>query len=296
MPALKHVSPEELTLEVGGVALAAKRWRNGTRRVLALHGWLDNAASFDHLAPLLDADVVALDLSGHGLSYHRTLQGTYNIWDDLPDLLRAADALGWPAFNLIGHSRGAIISALLAAAMPERIESVVMLDGVHPLTRPSEDFFDQLALHLREHLEPAGSATVYPSFEHALRARCIVSGIGESAARPIVERGLQQTEQGWIWRSDRRLRLASTMRLSEQHIDIMLQKLTPQRHLLLLATANKDGMAKRSAQLAQDRQLRWESFPGGHHFQLEPQVASLAKIINAFWGESEDGASTAAPE
>lgn len=284
---MKHLVPEELTLDVGGVELAAKRWRNGTQRVLALHGWLDNAGTFDYLAPLLNADIVALDLPGHGLSYHRTLQGTYNIWDDLPDILRAADALGWQTFHVLGHSRGAIISALLTATLPERIESIVMLDGVRPLTRPGEEFFEQLALHLREHVEPASSATIYPSFEHALRARCIASGMSESAAHPIVERGLQQVAQGWIWRSDRRLRLASAMRLSEQHIAVMLQKLVKTRHLLLLAAAGEGSMAERRGQLARDYNLRWESFPGGHHFQLEPQVASLGKIINSFWSEDE---------
>ena len=293
---MTHPLPEALTLDVGGVALAAKRWRNGTRRVLALHGWLDNAGSFDYLAPLLDADIVALDLPGHGHSYHRTLQGTYNIWDDLPDILRAADALGWQTFNVLGHSRGAIIAALLTATLPERIESIVMLDGVRPLTRPGEEFFEQLALHLHEHLQPANNATIYPTFEHALRARCIATGLSVSAARPIVERGLQQTAQGWIWRSDRRLLLASAMRLSEQHIAVMLQKIVQKRHLLLLAEAGEGAMAERRRQLAQDHTLRWESFHGGHHFQLEAQVAALAKRINSFWGERKNVSGTAAAE
>ena len=64
-----------------GVCLAARVWSNVdssessndepplgiTRRILCLHGWLDNSASFDRLAPLLlDATtptkLVALDL------------------------------------------------------------------------------------------------------------------------------------------------------------------------------------------------------------------------------------------
>ena len=64
-----------------GVRLAARHWSNfdlsnsnsDTRKILCLHGWLDNAASFNRLAPLLlDArssseatiptEIVALDL------------------------------------------------------------------------------------------------------------------------------------------------------------------------------------------------------------------------------------------
>ena len=58
----------EIQLDTRQGRLAALGWRQaGLPRVLALHGWLDNAASFAPLAPLLHGlDLVALDLPGHG--------------------------------------------------------------------------------------------------------------------------------------------------------------------------------------------------------------------------------------
>ena len=57
------------------LTLRGKCWGPADGRpVLALHGWLDNASSFDLVAPALAARgfrVVALDLAGHGLSDHR---------------------------------------------------------------------------------------------------------------------------------------------------------------------------------------------------------------------------------
>ena len=39
---------------------------------VGLHGWLDNANTFDRLAPLIpELNLVALDFAGHGLSNHR---------------------------------------------------------------------------------------------------------------------------------------------------------------------------------------------------------------------------------
>ena len=41
--------------------------------VICLHGWLDNACSFDALAPLLPNDshkFIAIELPGHGFSSH----------------------------------------------------------------------------------------------------------------------------------------------------------------------------------------------------------------------------------
>ena len=87
----------------GGFTIAAKVWGDPAAaggaphdRWLALHGWADNAATFDALAPLLlqggASAVVCIDAAGHGLSDHRPL---YHDSDAVLDAVRAADALGW---------------------------------------------------------------------------------------------------------------------------------------------------------------------------------------------------------
>ena len=66
--ALRSAVP--LEWRVNGLKLAGLSWGDPSGRpLLALHGWLDNAASFSQLAPLLtDFYVVAVDLTGHGQS------------------------------------------------------------------------------------------------------------------------------------------------------------------------------------------------------------------------------------
>jgi pimeloyl-ACP methyl ester carboxylesterase len=91
--------------------------------LLALHGWLDNAASFLPMAPLLTGyDLVALDMPGHGRSFHYPDDAEYSLFSTILDLLAAADTLGWERFAVLGHSMGGAIASLLAAAAPERIE------------------------------------------------------------------------------------------------------------------------------------------------------------------------------
>ena len=86
------MSCREIFLELPHLRLAAREWGpEGGARVIALHGWLDNAASFDRLAPLLpELHLVALDLAGHGRSQHR-LPGVYHHFVDwVPEIAAAA--------------------------------------------------------------------------------------------------------------------------------------------------------------------------------------------------------------
>ena len=64
---------EEIRLNLPHIELAAHLYGpEDGQRVIALHGWLDNANSFARLAPLLPGlRIVALDFAGHGLSAHR---------------------------------------------------------------------------------------------------------------------------------------------------------------------------------------------------------------------------------
>ena len=107
---------EELRFKLpDGVTVAAKAWgpEDADERIIAVHGFLDNAATFDRLVPLLLSQsvrnhnlsmrIVAIDLSGHGKSSHRLVQYSYdNSW--IIEVITVADALGWDRFGLIGHS------------------------------------------------------------------------------------------------------------------------------------------------------------------------------------------------
>ena len=113
---------EELRINVSGYTLAAKQWGDATKpALLALHGWLDNAATYDLIAPhLADYRVIALDFAGHGYSDHLPEGMRYHMLDNVDDVVGVADALGLESFVLMGHSMGAGISSLLAGAFPDK--------------------------------------------------------------------------------------------------------------------------------------------------------------------------------
>ncbi len=214
--------PRELTIEWRGLNLAALEWgHEGQPNVLALHGWMDNAASFIPLASRLGGlHIVALDFAGHGLSDHRPHSCGAHFIDWVADVLGLTEALGWREYSILGHSMGAAIGAQTAAVAPDVIQRLVLLDGFGPLSDPADEAPARLAkaLDAERRLNP----TEIPpcrTVEEALKAR-MRSGadLDREAARLLVERGTEPCVDGLRFRHDPRLRLPSRTRLTEEQV------------------------------------------------------------------------------
>lgn len=274
---------EQISFNLRGMRYCAKAWgRADALPVLALHGWLDNAASFDKLAPHMDScRIVALDLPGHGLSDHCPPQAHYNIWDDLPHLLMVLDALGWSQCHVLGHSRGATVGLMLAASMPDRICSLSLLDGLLPLSFGDTDPARQLGTFLRDSISRVDRpAPVYPTQDEAVRARATRGKVPESVIRPVVVRALKRHPEGWTWRNDPRLLGASAFKLGEREKHSILHAVT-QPGLLFLA---EHGFAK-SPEIKEQCELcpslKYESCPGHHHFHMDVQAEDIGTRLDA---------------
>jgi pimeloyl-ACP methyl ester carboxylesterase len=273
-----------LQWQVNELELAGLSWGEpGEKPLLALHGWLDNAASFACLAPLLTGyHVVALDLTGHGQSARRSADASYQIWDDLPEIIGVLDALGWDEFDLVGHSRGAIIATLLASTFPERVHHLVLLDAVSPEAVAQEDFPTQLRTALQDKLALLGRPNrVFANAEEAVASR-IDRGLGTAAARLLVERNLRVCPRGVTWTTDPRLRGASAVKLTEDQIRAVLHALNMPTLLLLDKTSSR--LAPQILKYAQlcIEGLTVHTLDGGHHFHMESCVSEVALRMQSF--------------
>ncbi|ARN76115.1 alpha/beta fold hydrolase [Oceanicoccus sagamiensis] len=279
------MSAVERTFTVNGYQLAAKEWNKGAElKVIASHGWLDNAASFDALAPLLGrCHILALDMPGHGLSDHKSPQASYNIWDDLLDILAIADDMEWQTFNLLGHSRGAIISLMLSAAMPERIQALVMLDAVLPLPVDIAETPKQLNKFLVERRRALHKKLPrYASIDEAVAARCKAANMNQQSARTIVERGLVARDGSYHWTTDVRLTTASAFKMTAEHNKALVESITTP-NLLLLAEGGL-GARKEFINIAESYgTLHCQTLPGSHHFHMEEQAGDIAAIVETFF-------------
>ena len=246
--------------------------------LLAMHGWLDNAASFVPLMPhLREFDVVALDLPGHGASAHRASGYDYAFVDWIHDALDALDALGWQRARLLGHSMGAAIATLVAAAAPERVEKMALIEALGPLAGAATT----AGQRLREAVTARRTAAqrprrVIPNLDTAVKARRAVGDMSEAAARLIVERNLEAVEGGWRWRSDARLVLPSHLRITEEAA-LSIVRAVEAPTLLITADPAPAYFTPdmRDARVAQLRDGRLIVLRGGHHLHMEqPEIVA----------------------
>ncbi len=99
--------------------------------VLAIHGVRAHGRRFRRLAEEAwpERRTIAVDLRGHGRS---TYDAPWSIEQHVADLIETLDATGAGAavgpVDVIGHSYGGEIALHLAAAHPERVRRLVMLD------------------------------------------------------------------------------------------------------------------------------------------------------------------------
>jgi len=280
---------KELEIHTSNLRLVAKCWGNPEGLpVLALHGWLDNAATFDHLAPLLpEFQLVSLDLPGHGFSDHRPSGMSYHFTDMVVDVLEVANVLNWDFFSLLGHSMGAGIASYLGGTIPEKIKCLMLIEGLGSIVQAPEEMPENLReatnqwLHRTEKIMP-----VYPNMESAVKVRHNIGSIAVSSVRTLVARGLQPVDGGFTWRSDPNLKLRSRHYFTKEQACAFLKKITAPVLLIEAGNDKKDQWNELMQELIPNiKTIRHRIISGGHHLHLdnpEPVADVIREFLNDF--------------
>lgn len=270
-----------VTIPLGWGDLSALHWSNpGAPRLLCLHGWLDNAASFVPLSGhLQDFDVLALDFAGHGFSAHRPQHHHYYISDNVFDVDAVLDQLGWEQCHLLGHSMGGAIACHYTAAAPERVQRLVSLDAVGIFTQDESKTGEQWRKSLQNVRRKRGFLRPYESIEQAMQARQKTAPLSDQAARLLCERSLEHNGDFYQWRTDARLNWRSPQILSNAQAVSVLQSVEAPTLLINSSYINRflsdEELASRYDAIAQCTIL---TNPGHHHFHMESPAEVGAQI------------------
>ena len=185
----------------------------GLPPVVMLHGGAQTAHSFDEVAPPIARrhHVVCLDQRGHGDS---DWAPRYRRADFVGDVTALLDRVGWRTTSLVGMSLGGLNSIAFAAAHPDRVRALVVVDVV-PSVAPEgreqiakqlsvQEFasFDE-AVEMAHRFNPRRSIeNIRERLGHAMRA--FPDGRWRYKFDPDMAAGAQDLER--LWSDVRRLR------------------------------------------------------------------------------------------
>jgi pimeloyl-ACP methyl ester carboxylesterase len=120
---------------VPGGALAVEQFASVTEPVLAIHGVSSQRRLWNWLrAAEPGISLIAPDLRGRGESVR--VKGPSSIAGHAADMIAVLDHFGLEAVHVCGMSMGGFVAVELATSYPDRVKSLILVDGGYPMTPP----------------------------------------------------------------------------------------------------------------------------------------------------------------
>ena len=251
--------------------------------IIAIHGWLDNAASFEPLAGHLSQyRWICPDLPGHGRSDYRPNGCVYHFTDYVAELFLVAESLGLDRFILVGHSLGAGIASTFAAVFPDKVDRLVLIDGIGPISGEDDDSLCQLRKSM-VFLEAGNEnpARVYGSWDEVVSKRLEAGKISRNNAEILLRRGTVREGETVTVSSDGRLKQHSPIYMSQDKVISILKGIRAPTRLILADQGPLVSRESTGARIDALQGLQVVQVRGGHHLHMDcPQA--VAREIGTF--------------
>lgn len=257
---------------------------------LILHGYLEQAAAWRGVAPRLHRPVAAHDHRGHGLSEHVGPGGWYHFWDYVPDAEAVVDHLGG-VVDLIGHSMGGTIATLLAAARPEKVRRLVLIEGLgQPDAR--DEAAHRADAFLRARTQPPRHGSLASPEAAAARMRKYNPSISEADALFLARRTTRPAQPddpsvdrpppgAWTWTWDPLHRGRNPVGFNaELHLEHLRRVTSPT--LVVDGADSPFILPDRGERIAALRPAQEVVIPGAGHLVHHDQPEALAAAIRGF--------------
>jgi esterase len=250
-------------VRVDGLTFHYVDWGGSGAPLVMLHGLSGHARTWDHTAAALSDQyhVLGLDQRGHGDS---DWAPQYGLRPMANDLLGWLDALDLSEVTLMGLSMGGLVSFVFAAAHPERVARMVIMD-------------------IGPELAPAGSANVSSSLaandvfssekEAFAQARAANPRPTDATLRHRVTHNLRRLPDGTLtYKYDKELRRNPRALFDHTSDELWAAWRAVSCPVLLVRGSDSDVLAADTAQrmLAENPKVSFASIPDcGHSITLD---------------------------
>lgn len=273
-------------------------WGNDAAPPLILiHGGRDHCRSWDLIARSLRRHyhVLAPDLRGHGDS-EWTNGGSYSLPEYVYDLARLVRLTGANEAAMVGHSMGGMIGLAFAGTFPDKVSSLVVLDGVvvSPNTQkaPTHERIAKWISQLDglEERKPRCYRTVA---EAAAQMSAHNKRLTPELALHLANHGVRQNADGtYSWKFDPYQRAMAPHRLwPEDHFALWSRITCPT--LLLSANESFLGDAEARGVANYFKQARAETVSGAGHWLHHDKPDEVLRLVRSFLGLPDEIASAA---
>ncbi len=127
------LKPIGMRLPINGVSLQVHTWGNAKNPpILFVHGWLDTGASLQWVSEILQDRyfLIAPDMRGFGKSGPAPSELGYFFFEYVADVFHLINRFSSDEpMHLVGHSLGGAIVSAVAGSFPEKIKSLVNVEG-----------------------------------------------------------------------------------------------------------------------------------------------------------------------
>lgn len=290
---------EEIQFKVPWGHIAGKWYGPKDKRpIVGLHGWQDNAGTFDTLAPLLTPEIgfLSIDLPGHGLSSWLPIGCSYHAVDYSKIGFYLMREFKWDKISMICHSMSSGSGFIFNSLFPNKCDMYVALDVLKPVLRKKpeqtlKDIKEQFEKNFKE-MDYSLNKTKLPSYDYEEMIERLYKGTSKSIWRErckfILDRNIKPSEDEpnkYVFSRDGRLK--STMFSTIPH-DVVLEMARRIKcpHLFIKAhkglfIESKEDTKEVLNILKQNPAFEHHNVEGTHHVHLnEPQ--KIADIVNPF--------------
>jgi pimeloyl-ACP methyl ester carboxylesterase len=219
---------EEITITISYGIIAAKAWGhiNTDKTILAIHGWQENAGSFDRIIALLPESlhVIAIDLPGHGFSSHLSDGCPYSEIVFYIAIKEIIDKLNLKNIVILAHAMGATLAIYFSCLFPELISKIITFDMINPMCLT----FEQLIKHNRTAIElfvtlDQNNIKFDPTYDHQSILEKLMSEhgcISLESAQCLLIRGskISADRSGYCLTRDNRLEAVLFQQMSKEAI------------------------------------------------------------------------------
>lgn len=273
---------QDLEFPLANITLRGIGYGDPTKpMILALHGWLDNAASFYPLAEYLtDYYIVALDMAGHGLSSHRSHGAHYHLIDFPYDLHELVESQGWQSFILMGHSMGGIIATIYASCFSEHVSKLISIESFGPMTKDTQSSPTQLRDSILSRLKAQRSEAKHPrNIERTVEARAMLGDIKLESARLLITRNIREENEQLYFTTDRRLRTFSSLRMTDPQAEAFMRNIQCETLVITGSQGYQSMRATLNKRLDWVEHLTMAECEGYHHLHMDNPQPVADKIV-----------------